>query len=306
MSSIHLQQYFANPAAYVGWKTKLSGKLQSQMDQNDGSVIYSVEFDSALSQASTDQPIQIVVEGSNRYKDELIVYQGTNKVLEFECEILPKTSNIHKFRLIKTQWERSLYRSDFHTIQEQPQPSVIPWNQQPQPAQVNRPTSKSPPNNPWNQLQTQNPIQFPPFLGQQPQQDVYSQLITTQEQLRQTQEQLKASEQRVKIAEQRVRIAEQQRREIQEQLWAKDAENKLLKEENDRLKSPQNINSSFFQYPVIQNPFLDRAIIPASAPIPLQNQPTILAQIVSDFNLPSLVLLKPLASLIKDKDLMNV
>ncbi|KAA6369270.1 MAG: hypothetical protein EZS28_035202, partial [Streblomastix strix] len=107
MAEILLGQYIKNPDAYVGQKTRFNGKIESSQDyeqQGIGTVIFKVLLDFQLSGAQTNEPIYILVDGTNPTKDECITYIGKDKVLEFECEILTKPQGIHWFKLIKTSW----------------------------------------------------------------------------------------------------------------------------------------------------------------------------------------------------------
>ncbi|KAA6402305.1 MAG: hypothetical protein EZS28_002163, partial [Streblomastix strix] len=107
MATITLSEYNNNPNAYVGQTTKFNGKFVSKTEVDDqGSFDAQVELDFLLSGAQLTEPIHILVGSKNMFKDELIPYEGQDKVLEFECLIQQKPPGYHSFKLVKTLWAR--------------------------------------------------------------------------------------------------------------------------------------------------------------------------------------------------------
>ncbi|KAA6386273.1 MAG: hypothetical protein EZS28_018201, partial [Streblomastix strix] len=107
MATIALSKYDTNPNAYVGQTTKFNGKFVSKTEVDDqGSFDALVELDFFLSGVHLTEPIHILVDSKNSYKDELIPYEGQDRVLEFECLIQPKPPGYHSFKLVKTLWAR--------------------------------------------------------------------------------------------------------------------------------------------------------------------------------------------------------
>ncbi|KAA6377745.1 MAG: hypothetical protein EZS28_026730, partial [Streblomastix strix] len=71
--------------------------------------------DSDLAELHIQEPIRILAEDENPYRDELTTYEGQDKVLEYECEILSKPEGFHWFKFKKTIWFRDGFIS--HNVQ---------------------------------------------------------------------------------------------------------------------------------------------------------------------------------------------
>ncbi|KAA6375497.1 MAG: hypothetical protein EZS28_028977 [Streblomastix strix] len=123
--SVKFYDYLANPAAYVGQKTRFNGKIGLAWDYNSEGLVgkvFLISLDINFNGGITHEPIQILVEDGNQYMDELIIYQGKEQVFKFECEILEKPPGSHWFRLIQIN-DDVLHRQP---AQQQTLPNVIP------------------------------------------------------------------------------------------------------------------------------------------------------------------------------------
>ncbi|KAA6363549.1 MAG: hypothetical protein EZS28_040924, partial [Streblomastix strix] len=106
---VKFSEYIKNPPAYIGYITMVFGNIESKTDYDEhsvGSIILLVKLNVQLSGAQTNEPIRILVDGLNLYKDECLTYIGNPTVLDFECSIMQKPPGIHWFKLEKTSWDR--------------------------------------------------------------------------------------------------------------------------------------------------------------------------------------------------------
>ncbi|KAA6364559.1 MAG: hypothetical protein EZS28_039915 [Streblomastix strix] len=181
MATIALSDYDTNPNAYVGQTTKIIGKFVSKTEVDDqGSFDALVEQDFLLSGVNLTEHIHILVDSKNMFKDELIPYEGQDKVLELEVEILPKPPGYNSFKLVKILWARNGYFSQKAPIPQQ-NPGAGCFGKPQLQAPVYQPQAgtmygQQPQVNQWGQQQAPAQQAFPPQQVQQgylPQQRQY-------------------------------------------------------------------------------------------------------------------------------------
>ncbi|KAA6377956.1 MAG: putative CAMK family protein kinase, partial [Streblomastix strix] len=91
MNDVKLADYFNNPELFVGQKTIFFGKIgESQNYDHEGLIgkIFTIELDSEKSEAQTNEQIEIIVEDSNDFTEEVDTFQQLNKIVQFDSSVI--------------------------------------------------------------------------------------------------------------------------------------------------------------------------------------------------------------------------
>ncbi|KAA6368775.1 MAG: putative Serine/threonine-protein kinase Nek3, partial [Streblomastix strix] len=85
-NEVPFADYLKNPSKYKGLTTSFTGKLVESQYYNDfhlKGTAYTITPDSDLAELHIQEPIRILAEDENPYRDELTTYEGQDKVLEY-------------------------------------------------------------------------------------------------------------------------------------------------------------------------------------------------------------------------------